>query len=163
MGYAVRGMAYPNGSYTDEIKRLLPDLGIRYSRVVGNSDNFALPRDLYEWKATCHHNHRLAELGDEFLSLHKKQYLYLMYVWGHSFEFTTKDNWNVIEDFCAKMGGKEDIWYCTNIEFVDWQDTMRRLVFSADNSFVYNPSANAAWLSVDGDVRKVSGGETIQL
>jgi len=163
VGYPVRGMAYPNGSYTDEIKRLLGDLGIRYSRVVGSSDNFALPRDLYEWKATCHHNHNLAELGEQFLDLHKKQYLYLMYVWGHSFEFTTKDNWNVIEDFCAKMGGKDDIWYCTNIEYVDWQDTMKRLCFASDSSFVYNPSAQAAWLSVDGEIRKVNGGETVWL
>ena len=43
MGYPVRGLAYPNGSYTQEICDLLPGLGIRYGRIVGNSDGFALP------------------------------------------------------------------------------------------------------------------------
>ena len=30
---------------------------------------------------------------------------------GHSYEFDNHDNWNVIEDFCAYMGGRNDIWY----------------------------------------------------
>lgn len=37
MGYPVRGLAYPNGSYSKEICGLLPGLGIRYGRIVGNS------------------------------------------------------------------------------------------------------------------------------
>lgn len=163
VGYPVRGMAYPNGSYTEEIEKLLPSLGIRYSRVVGSSDNFSLPKNMYEWKATCHHNHNLLENAEQFLGLFKKQYLYLMYVWGHSFEFTTKDNWDLMENFCSKVGGKDDTWYCTNIQFIDWQDTMKALQFAADSSFVYNPTANDAWLSVDGEIRCVKGGQLVNL
>ena len=100
-------------------KPLLPACGIRYSRVVGSSDSFGLPENPYRWQATCHHNHRLMELGEQFLGLFKKQYLYLMYVWGHSYEFNDKNNWDLMESFCEMMGGKEDIWYCTNIEFMD--------------------------------------------
>ena len=37
MGYPVRGFAYPNGSWTPEIAALLPALGIRYARVVGDT------------------------------------------------------------------------------------------------------------------------------
>lgn len=66
MGYPIRGLAYPNGSYSDDICNMLPAMGIRYGRIVGNSDNFAMPQDFYRWKATCHHNHRLQELGQQF-------------------------------------------------------------------------------------------------
>ena len=33
VGYPVRGLAYPNGSWTPEIAAVLPALGIRYARV----------------------------------------------------------------------------------------------------------------------------------
>ena len=95
-GYPVRGLSYPNGSLSKDIEALLPACGIRYSRVVGSSDSFALPENPLRWQATCHHNHRLMELGEQFLGLFKRQYLYLMYVWGHSYEFNDKDNWDKI-------------------------------------------------------------------
>ena len=163
-GAPVRGLSYPNGSFSEEIVRLLPGCGIRYSRITGNSDAFTLPADPYRWKATCHHNHRLMELGDDFLALFKKQYLYLMYVWGHSYEFDNADNWDLMEAFCEKMGGKDDIWYCTNIEFMDCMDAAARLQFAADNSFVHNPNARDCWITVnDGEAIRIPGGETVRL
>lgn len=163
VGYPVRGMAYPNGSYSEDIMKLLPALGIKYSRVVGSSDHFSMPKDLMKWQATCHHNHNLMEKGKEFLGLFKQQYLYLMYVWGHSYEFTDKNNWELIEDFCEMMSGKEDIWYATNIEIVDYMEVAKRLQFAADGSFVYNPSFASAWLNVDGNIIEVPGGTQVNL
>lgn len=164
MGYPVRGLSYPNGSLSEEIKRLLPACGIRYSRVVGNTDGFELPADAYAWKATCHHGHRLLELGEEFLGLHKQQYLYLMYVWGHSYEFDRDDNWELIERFCEMMGGQDDIWYCTNIQYWDCMDAYARLQFAEDNSFVYNPNAEECWIRVnDGSPLCIPGGQLVRL
>ena len=164
MGYPVRGLSYPNGSLSDEIKRLLPMCGIRYARVVGSSESFALPEDPYAWQATCHHNHRLMELGEQFLQLKKRQYLYLMYVWGHSFEFTLQNNWDLIEGFCKMMGGQDDIWYCTNIELMDCLDQFARLQFAADNSFVHNPNAADCWISVNDQAPIcIPGGATVML
>jgi len=163
-GYPVRGLSYPNGSLSREIEEMLPACGIRYSRVVGSSDGFALPENSLRWKATCHHNHRLLELGEEFLKLYKRQYLYLMYVWGHSYEFNDADNWELMEEFCRKMGGREDIWYCTNIEFMDCMDDFKRLQFAADNEFVCNPNARDCWITVnDGEPVCIPGGETVRL
>ncbi len=163
-GCPVRGLAYPNGSLSEEITRLLPALGIEYGRVVGSSDSFALPEDPYRWQATCHHNHRLLELGEQFNALFKRQYLYLMYVWGHSYEFDDKDNWDLIEDFCRLVGGRDDVWYCTNIEFIDAMADFRRLRFAADNSFVYNPNASSCWISVnDGAPIELPAGELVRL
>ena len=162
-GYPVRGLAYPNGSYSEEIEKLLPALGIRYARIVGSSDNFAMPRNFMEWKATCHHNHNLLELGKQFIELFKTQYLYLMYVWGHSYEFTSKGNWEHMEEFCQLVGGRDDIWYATNIEIVDYVEVRNRLQFSADCSFVYNPSVASAWLNVDGKIVEIPGGQNVKL
>ena len=164
VGYPVRGLSYPNGSLSEEIEKMLPMAGIRYSRVVGSSDSFALPENPYRWQATCHHNHNLLQLGEQFNALFKRQYLYLMYVWGHSYEFNDKGNWDLMEDFCRLVGGKEDVWYCTNIEFMDCMDDYRLLQFAADNSFVYNPNLRDCWISVnDGEPIRIPGGATVRL
>lgn len=158
-GKPVRGLSYPNGSYNEQIKKLLPALGIRYSRIVGDSHDFGLPEDYYEWVPTCHHNHGLLEDGERFVELHKKQYLYLMYVWGHSYEFTRDDNWEVMEKFCKLVGNREDIWYTTNIDFVDYMEMAKNLQFGADNTFVYNPYAASVYLSVNDRIVEAKGGE----
>ena len=90
MGYPVRGLSYPNGSYSKEIINALPSLGIRYARTVTSTMSFAMPENFLEWNPTCHHNKNLLELGQQFVDLFKKQYLYMMYVWGHSYEFTNQ-------------------------------------------------------------------------
>lgn len=159
VGYPVRGLAYPNGSYTPEIKKLLPYCGIDYARIVGNSSDFSLPTDFYEWKATCHHNYNLLKLAEQFLSFYKKQYLYLMYVWGHSYEFDNDNNWDLIEEFCRMVGNQPDIWYATNIEIVDYIKALQNLKFSANGEFVYNPSSIDVWISVDDKIVKVEGGK----
>lgn len=163
MGTIVRGHAYPNGSYNEEIKQLFRQMGIAYARVVETTGEFELPTDLMEWKATCHHNAPdLMEKAKFFAELKKPQYLKLMYVWGHSYEFDNNDNWDVIERFCEYMGGRDDIWYATNIEIADYIEASKRLQFSADCTAVYNPNAMDLWLTIEDErIVKVSGGEYI--
>ena len=163
VGYPVRGLSYPNGSYSKEIVELLPKLGIRYSRVVGNTDDFALPENYLTWKATCHHNHNLLENGRRFLELHKTQYLYLMYVWGHSFEFPRDDNWEMMEEFCRMMGGQKDIWYATNIQIVDYMDAAKNLQFTIDADRVFNPNACSVWIEVDKEIMEIPGGSLVTI
>ena len=186
MGYPVRGHAYPNGSYSPRVERILKDLGIKYARIVGDeyaatylakqvqadtnfqilgdANGYSFPTNFYEWKATCHHNHNLLGFGNDFKDLKKKQYLYMMYVWGHSFEFTRDNNWNVIEEFCQTMADSDDIWFATNIEIVDYMETYDKLQFAADLSFVYNPSFSSAWITINNDkVMEIKGGEMTKL
>lgn len=163
MGYPVRGLSYPNGSYSKEIVNALPALGIRYARVVGDTYGFGMPENYLEWKATCHHNHDLLRLGEEFVNLHKTQYLYMMYVWGHSYEFTNQNNWELMEEFCHMVGGREDIWYATNIEIVDYMEAANRLQFTALCDKVYNPSVQTVWLEVDKQKVEVPGGAYLSL
>lgn len=163
-GYPVRGMSYPFGSHTAEIRNILPSLGIVYARVVGDSFNFDLPADFLQWKATCHHNHRLLEMAEAFNRVDHGVHPRLFYVWGHSYEFDNDRNWDLIEGFCALMGGREDVWYATNIEIFDYTQLCARLHFAADNSFVYNPSAASAWVRVNGGAAvEVKGGSQVSL
>ncbi len=161
--YPVRGLSYPNGSYTQAIKNLLPALGIDYSRVVGDTRQFGLPKDWYEWTATCHHNHRLLELGKEFIDLHKQQYLYLMYVWGHSYEFDRDNNWELMEQFAKSVSGREDTWYATNHEIYQYLEDARKLQFSAAGDFVYNPTATDIWIRVGMTPAKVASGKQVTI
>ena len=180
VGVPVRGHAYPNGSYNEEIKQLFRQLGIAYARVVeSDSDlaprgNFAkwrsiweysLPEDPMEWRATCHHDDpELMQMAEFFANYQKKQYLKLMYVWGHSYEFADNDNWEVIEKFCEYMGGRDDIWYATNIEIIDYMEAARNLRFTADHETVQNPSAQSVWLMLnDKHCVEIKGGTLVNL
>ena len=88
----------------------------------------------------------------------------MMYEWGHSYEFSQNDNWNVIEDFCRLVGGRDDIWYASNIEIVDYMNVTKQAQFAADNSFVYNPCVQSLWLCVDDEKYvEVKGGELAAL
>lgn len=160
----IRGMSYPNGSYNKDIISVLPSLGMEYARVVPTTrGGFGLPEDWLEWKMTCHHNDHLIEHGENFAALHKRQYLYLMAVWGHSYEFDQDNNWEVIERFCELIGHREDIWYATNIEIVHYLKACNQLIFSAARDFVYNPGASSVWLAVDGSIVEVPGGTQVDL
>lgn len=163
VGYPVRGHAYPNGSFHEEIKSLLGHLGIVYGRTVEwESGSMELPEDFMEWRATCHHNYHLMEYAKAFVEDQKKQYLKCLYVWGHSYEFDRDGNWELIEEFCAYTGGREDIWYATNIEIVDYLEAGRRLQYGAAGDFVYNPSAQTVWISVDDVPLAVEGGSLVR-
>jgi hypothetical protein len=186
MGYPIRGIAYPNGSYSTRIRDIAKSLGFVYGRAVGDSyamvhatelsnrdaqgkvpvgdeNGFSLPTDYMEWKATCHHKHGLMDFGKSFCELHKTQYLYMMYVWGHSYEFEQDGNWGLMDEFCSMMSDKDDIWYATNVEVVECMEVFERLQFAANMSFVYNPSAASAWLMVNNTPVEVKGGEKVDL
>ena len=164
-GCPVRGHAYPNGSYNDEIIALFRSLGIAYGRVTATTSGYALPTDPMRWQATCHHNDpKLLELGRRLVVNDRKHHLHLLYVWGHSYEFPHDNNWHVIEEFCATVGGKDDIWYATNIEIIDYIEVLKRLQYTCDCTKVYNPSAQSAWLEVnDCKIVEVPGGALVDL
>jgi hypothetical protein len=87
----------------------------------------------------------------------------MLYVWGHSYEFDHDQNWDIIEEFCQFIGGRDDIWYATNIEIIDYLQAFRSLKFSADSQFVYNPNAMSIWLNVENKIMEVKGGMQVSL
>ena len=168
-GKIIRGMAYANGDYNDEVVDMLQKCGIVYARTVTSTENFDIPTDWLRLPATCHHrNPRLMELAEEFLKPtdpNRAWYVWpkLFYLWGHSYEFADNDNWEIIEEFCEKVGNNDEVWYATNIEIYEYVKAFDNLVFSHDNSMVYNPSAQDVYLRFYKQNILVKAGQTLTL
>ena len=163
-GYTVRGMSYPFGTYNDDIIPIIKSCGIVYSRTTVATKGFQLPNDFLTWHPTCHHNQCLEIAKQNYIkNLNYIWRIPLFYVWGHSYEFDNEDNWDMIEEFCKLMSGREDIWYATNIEIYDYVMSQRNLQISVNNSIVHNPSAMTVWFSYNDETVEIKGGETIRL
>ena len=163
-GGVIRGMAYPFGTYSDEVVKCLESCSIAYSRTVHATHGFSIPQDWLRLDPTCHHTDpELTALCDRFLADAAPFASRLFYLWGHSYEFEGDDNWQVIEAFAQKMGGHEDIWYVTNIEMVDYVNAYRRLIASADGKTLHNPTTTRLWLEEAGRMVEIGPGETVKL
>ncbi len=163
VGYPVRGMSYPYGVFSEEIVKHLPATGIRYSRTVVSTNGFELPENYLLWNATCHHNDKLMDLAKEFAEYDRRRGMCMMYVWGHSYEFERQNNWELIESFCSYMANRDDIWYATNIEIVDYMEAVSRLQYTVNGEAVYNPSVKDVWLEIDGRIVKAESGKLTKL
>lgn len=178
-GGIIRGMAYPdtgvscfhNGTSMEDISAYLKSLDIVYARALGEKNHsLDLPTDWYRWYPTAHHNDEdIFNLIDAFLKSNPNEgYIAgrgpkLFYLWGHSYEFDQKDNWDRIEKICKELGNKADTWYPTNIELYEYTEAYSRLVFSADSKTVYNPTLKEIWFEADCVTYSVKPGETIQI
>ncbi len=162
-GVMVRGMAYPFGTYNDDVIRIIRDCGIVYSRTVRSTHGFDMPQEPLRLDPTCHHNDpQLMELWDTFLKYDRVRNPMMFYLWGHSYEFDGNNNWNVIEDFCAAAGGHKDVWYATNLQIIEYQMAFKQLVVSVNGDYVYNPTCTTLWMSTpDGVVKSCAPGERI--
>lgn len=165
-GTLARGMAYPYGTYNDDVIELLRACGICYSRTVKSTGTFGFPMNWLTLDPTCHHNDpKLMELAEKFVNakIEPMRGVQMFYVWGHSYEFDNNDNWNVIEELAAYVSGKEDIWYATNIEVFDYIQAYNALQTGADESIIHNPSALDVWFSKDNKTYCVKAGETLYI
>lgn len=161
-GRIIRGAAYAYGWQNKETYELLKKLDFSYVRLAGSSGSFAPPYDFLEWTMTCHHNNGIMEIGERFLKAHHA--LSLMSVWGHSYEFNDQNNWEVIEEFCAKMANLPEIWYATPIDICDYITATRNVHTNADGNMILNTSGLTLWVkSENGPVQKVAPGETVTL
>ena len=162
----IQGMAYPYGTYSDQVVEILRSCGIRYCRTVVSTEQFDVPTDWLRMPATCHHrNPRLMELADQFLKATPHPTPRLFYLWGHTYEFDQPDqSWEIIENFAQKMGGRDDIWYATNMEIYEaWLD-FTRLQSTADGHIIYNPNIRPVWFADRlSNVYCVNPGETLHL
>jgi hypothetical protein len=164
-GCIVKGMAYPMGTTSDEVVNVLKACGISYARTVTSTEKFDIPTDWLRLPATCHHkNPRLMQLAKEFAETDVTRFSRLFYLWGHSYEFEDDDNWDVIEKFCEYMGGRDDIWYATNMEIYEYIEAYKSLKTSADGHIIYNPSNKTVWMHNQNWVLySVAPGETIKI
>ena len=164
-GGIVRGFAYPYGTWNDTVINSLKSCGMCYARTVWSSHSFDIPKDWLVLRPTCHHDDpELSRLAEDFI---KDAPFWpearLFYVWGHSYEFDFKNNWDVIENFTDRISGRDDIWYATNIEVYDYVRAYESLIFDAAMTKAVNPSALDLYFVYDGKEYKVNGGGELQL
>ena len=173
----VTGMAYPDRPTSDasdenyrRVRKLLESIGISYSRTLGgDNDRFDLPEDWLNWMPTVHHdNPHSVDYARKFVDL-KVDELYVsrhnprvFYVWGHSFEFDSNNNWEHIDELCSVLSGKDDIWYATNIEICRYAKAYECLVWNVANTRVYNPTAFDLWFRCRGKTHCVKAGQTLE-
>lgn len=177
-GQIVRGMAYAysgitqfnNGQNYETVKRYLKDLDIAYARSLGyNNGDFYLPDDWYNWEPSTHHQGEHAlEYVEKFVNLQLPKtnacrLPRLLYIWGHTYEFDSNNNWDRLETICQKISGQDDIWYATNIEIYEYVAAYNSLIYSADETQIYNPTLKTIWLEIDGKPYVINSGETIKI
>ncbi|RXZ80852.1 polysaccharide deacetylase [Paenibacillaceae bacterium] len=162
-GYPVKGMSYPFGTYSDEVARLLPSLGIAYCRTTISNYSFELPENFHQWTPTCHHNEDLLARTQAFLDESPMGKPQLFYVWGHSFEFADDNNWELLEQFAETIGRHDSVWYATNKQIVDYTQALRRLEVSVDGSLIYNPSALSVWITANGLPAQIKPGTILEV
>ena len=161
-GTVVRGFAYPYGAYDEQTVGILKSCGIAYARTVNATHDFHLPKDWLRLEATCHHNDpELMKLAKRFVETKDWWDPMLFYLWGHSYEFEARDNWEVIEEFARTVSGKDDIWYATNIEIHDYCEAFSRLRFNTAMTVCINPAASDLWFACGEKEVHVPAGQTV--
>ena len=162
VGYVIRGMSFPYGRYSSQAVQLAKACGMEYARIGSPTDLSNLPEDFMRWCPTCHHNRGLNENLERFLAPDHRPLLF--YVCGHSYEFPRDNNWDLMEEFCKKVSDRrDDIWFATNIQIVDYVNAMRGLRVSADLDLFYNPSATDVWFTFNDQPVCCKAGQSLSL
>lgn len=124
VGYEVIGMAYPCGGVNcnDRVANIIKNnTGVKYSRTITVTHSFDLYPDIFQYKASTYHNiywDEMLEMGRDFVEL-KTNTPKIFYIWGHSYEFDIyPERWEMFDEFCKIISGKDDIFYGTNKEII---------------------------------------------
>lgn len=161
-GYPVVGMSYPSGSFNEDVANTLEACGIVYSRTTRATNGFSLPDNFLMWHPTCHHKNA-TELCERFMSSLDSPWVPpLFYIWGHSHELKTEEDWAYMEKLVSSLANSEKIWYATNIEIYNYMKAQSLLQISVDETIFYNPSNTDVWVEKDKkQIIKIPAGETV--
>ncbi|HIV02246.1 MAG TPA: polysaccharide deacetylase family protein [Candidatus Aphodoplasma excrementigallinarum] len=158
MGYEVTGFAYAYGDYgTDRDKTIamVERAGYDYAVSTVSSYDFSLP-DMtkpYELPFTIRHREDLLAKTDEFLALDPAE-MSLFFIMGHAHEFYNDGNWELFDQFGAKIQNQPDIWYATNGEVFSYLTDMQNVTISAqaDGLQITNPGVNTLYFLINDQV-----------
>lgn len=158
-GVRVRGMAYPYGTYSEQVIEIAKKCGILYSRTCDATHDFSLPKDWLRLPATCHHNYDgLPALTERFVKETPVGDPFHFYVWGHANEFDYHNNWYVAEDlFKAISDAKDQVWMATNMEIYEAVKSFEALEINGNE--ITNPTDKTVWFVANGENIKLMPGE----
>lgn len=166
-GKVIRGMSYPFGAYNNAVISEARAAGIAYSRTVTATRDFELPAEWLEWHPTAHECEADEELLDRFFQMEGQWHhrLRLLFLWGHSFEFSRDNRWECFEKRCAELvqRGGGQLWRGTCAEVHQYTSALHALRFSIDGSLIANPSAISVWVDVGGKAVEIPAGDTVRV
>ena len=86
-------------------------------------------------------------------------------MWGHGYEFDHDDNYEAMENLLLFLHEhKDDIWFATNSEIIEYVNAYRNLEYSGDGSLIHNPSAiDVEILTSFKTSETIKAGETIKV
>lgn len=156
----VLGMAYPGNNpyrqeYTDYIYS--SEFPAIWTRTSESSCSFDVPEDFLSATSTAHHS-AINSLKDEFFNMDTST-LKVFSIWGHGYEFTSNNNWELIENFAKELGQRTDIWKPSVTEFVKYVNAQRALKIG--DNYIENPSDTDVYVLVNGEQTVVPAGEKL--
>lgn len=108
------GMAYPYGTFNDEVVSIIQSLNLCYARTIIDSHDTLIQTDLLRFRPTAHFNDpKLPSIVEQFLKS-SPDTPQILYIWGHSYECDTDHLWTHFEDLCKQISHKKDVFYGTN-------------------------------------------------
>ncbi len=113
--YRAKGMAYPGGAYNPDVEAAVKKAGYVYARTVENAPTVFPAADPYALKVSLHVNS--PQFWAEFERV--KAAGGVFYLWGHSYEFRTEDDWKVFEEKVAKLSADPAVKWVTNGELFE--------------------------------------------
>ena len=118
-GREVKGFAVPFDYYDDRIADCAKACGFTYARESECTGIFTPCTDAYHWKTCIYHiNPDLTNFVAKFLNTQEE--LAVCQIVGHSYDLDAEDLWGTMELICAAVSKRDDIWFCTNAELVDF-------------------------------------------
>jgi hypothetical protein len=166
-GKIVDGFAYPFGLWGEDegMVDCIGKCGIKYGRTTVSTYNFELPTDYLRWNPTCHQaDPKLFDLAAEFFAPDDIEHPWrikprLFYIWGHSFEYI--DKWEKLEEMCEVISGKDNVWYATNGEIIDYVKAFSSLRRSANGKIVFNPTNVDLYVVANDQEKIIKSFETV--
>lgn len=150
LGVRPVGVAWANGyvkGRTDcqQIIDGVKAAGIKYARHMENYA-YSLPEDWYFWRATCQHKDVEAYV-DDYVILKNSGELKCLYMWGHTYECTTENDWVVLENAMQKLAS-DNIWFATNGDIYEYVEATKLLV--QEENTVTNNSDMTVYCQING-------------
>ena len=176
--YPVRGMAYPFGNHNDTVIEVISKLGIEYARTVNDTYGFEIPENFLKWHPTMHQFSKAYWKANDPLqdsieinlfyktidSFLQTKDLAVLDIWGHSWEMgSDAKKWTETERFFQVLSHQSDVYYCKQIDLVDYIHAFRNLRFSMNNTTVFNASSLKVFFLYNKEISSVDPGETIRL
>jgi peptidoglycan-N-acetylglucosamine deacetylase len=133
LNHSVNMFCYPCGIYNEGIKQLVKKNGFIAARTC-KTGNFEFPSDKYEWQISLHLSNGSPLLTSMIILKNnlplnsffdwelRAKYLFDMFVkkggifhiWGHSWEFEEKSEWEKLERVVDYISNRENVFYLTN-------------------------------------------------